>query len=112
MLARLKVETADATVEHLTMKRFLWIMRDWKIYISGFNYFFCVTTSYSIALALPSILASMGYTAVQAQLLSIGPYAAAFVASVTIAIIADHTQHRYRYCLIGITVAVIGYIIV
>lgn len=59
VLARLKVDTADTHMDHLSWKTFLWIMRDWKIYCSGFMYLTCVTTSYSIALFLPSILTDM-----------------------------------------------------
>lgn len=59
LLARIKVDTADTHMDHLTWKSFLWIMRDWKIYCSGLMYLTCVTTSYSIALFLPTILKNM-----------------------------------------------------
>ena len=59
LLARIKVDTADTHMDHLTWKTFLWIMSDWKIYCSGFMYLTCVTTSYSIALFLPTILKNM-----------------------------------------------------
>jgi hypothetical protein len=59
LLARIKVDTADTHVDHLSWKTFLWIMKDWKIYCSGFMYLTCVTTSYSIALFLPTILKNM-----------------------------------------------------
>jgi len=112
VLARLKTDTVDATAEHLTFTRFLWVMRDWKIYCGGFMYLFCVTTSYSIALFEPTLLSAMGYTNVQAQLLSIGPYALAFVATIICAILADRTRHRFPYCMLGICISIIGYIII
>jgi hypothetical protein len=59
ILARLKVDTADTQMNHLTWKVFFMIMKDWKIYVTGFMYLTCVTTSYSIALFLPTILTSM-----------------------------------------------------
>ena len=59
VLVRLKVDTADTHMDHLSWKTFFWIMSDWKIYCSGFMYLTCVTTSYSIALFLPSILTDM-----------------------------------------------------
>jgi len=62
LLARIKVDTADTHMDHLTWKTFLWIMKDWKIYCSGFMYLTCVTTSYSIALFLPTILKNMVHT--------------------------------------------------
>jgi hypothetical protein len=62
LLARIKVDTADTHVDRLTWKTFLWIMKDWKIYCSGFMYLCCVTTSYSIALFLPTILKSMVFS--------------------------------------------------
>ena len=59
LLARIKVDTVDTHMDHLTWGSFLWIMKDWKIYVSGFMYLTCVTTSYSIALFLPTILKNM-----------------------------------------------------
>lgn len=59
LLARLKVDNADTHMDHLTWKIFFKIMKDWKIYVTGFMYLTCVTTSYSIALFLPTILKSM-----------------------------------------------------
>jgi sugar phosphate permease len=59
LLARIKVDTANTNMDHLSWETFFWIMRDWKIYCSGFMYLTCVTTSYSIALFLPTILKSM-----------------------------------------------------
>jgi len=59
LLARIKVDTADTHMDHLTWKVFFKIMKDWKIYCSGFMYLTCVTTSYSVALFLPTILKSM-----------------------------------------------------
>jgi hypothetical protein len=59
LLARIKVDTADTHMDHLTWKVFFKIMKDWKIYCSGFMYLTCVTTSYSVALFLSTILKSM-----------------------------------------------------
>jgi len=112
VIARLRDDHQVASLDRLTMAKFLYIMRDWKIYCAGWMYLFCVTTSYSIALFLPTLLKNMGYTAIQAQLLSIGPYAAAFVATCICAYLSDHTQHRYSFCMLGAVVSVCGYIII
>jgi MFS family permease len=53
-----------------------------------------------------------GYTSVQAQLLSIGPYASAFTFTMIVAYLADHYHHRYSWCVLGTIVSMIGYIII
>lgn len=53
-----------------------------------------------------------GYTSVQAQLLSIGPYASAFAFTMIVAYLADHYHHRYGWCILGTIVSMIGYIII
>jgi MFS family permease len=49
---------------------------------------------------------------VQAQLLSIGPYASAFTFTVIVAYLADHYHHRFGWCILGTFISMVGYIII
>ena len=49
---------------------------------------------YAFSLFLPTIIADLGYAATTAQLLTVPPYAAAAVLTITVGYIADRTRQR------------------
>lgn len=49
---------------------------------------------YAFSLFLPTIIAELGYTSTKAQLLSVPPYVAAAIVTITIGWIADRTHQR------------------
>lgn len=59
----------------------------------------------------PSIIAALGYTAAQAQLLTIPPYALATMLTVLVAWLSEKYQRRCLFIIISALTAVIGYII-
>ena len=54
----------------------------------------CDAPLYAFSLFLPSIISSLGYTATTAQLLSVPPYAAAAILTISVGYIADRTRQR------------------
>jgi cyanate permease len=66
---------------------------------------------YTLSLFLPTIIAELGYTAAQAQLLTVPPYAVATILTVIVAILAEKTRRRSPFVLASSSVAIIGYII-
>jgi len=71
--------------------------------------FFGGNTLASLSYFVPTILRSMGYSAVRTQLMSVPPFAVTFVLSVAIAFLADRWRQRgYSLFLSGV-VAVVGY---
>ncbi|EMD35419.1 hypothetical protein CERSUDRAFT_116188 [Gelatoporia subvermispora B] len=66
--------------------------------------FFNGATLYGLAYFLPTIVASLGYTANRAQLMSVPPFAVSFVFSVISGVLADRYRHR------GLTIIVFGII--
>jgi len=72
----------------------------------------CVTValpSFSFALFVPSIIHSMGYSASQAQLLTVPPYALGFVTTIVATYWSDRLRHRTCFVLGAITTSMIGY---
>ncbi len=59
----------------------------------------------------PTIISSLGYTAANAQLLTIPPYAFAFIATVTVAILSERLDTRAPFIIGSALFGVIGYII-
>lgn len=59
----------------------------------------------------PSIIKELGYTAAEAQLLSVPPYAVAFVLTLTVAILSERTRRRAPFIMGSSALACIGYIL-
>lgn len=66
---------------------------------------------YTLSLFLPSIIRDLGYTAAQAQLLTIPPYAVAFVKTMALAVLAERLAVRAPIIMASSSFAIIGYIV-
>lgn len=76
-----------------------------------FIMFFCVgTTLYGISLFLPSLVRDFGYSRNTTQLLSAGPYGAAFFVTLLSAYLSDKYKTRGIPAAILMLIAAIGYI--
>lgn len=65
---------------------------------------------YAFSLFIPTIISGLGYASTEAQLLTVPPYAAAAIATVTIGFVADRTGKR-GYCNIGMgCLGIMGFI--
>ena len=74
--------------------------------------YFSVNVSYaSLPVYLPTILAKMGYSSINAQGLSAPPYFAAYLFANITTFIADRTQQRGLVLIITSLVGAIGYIV-
>ncbi|KZT51833.1 MFS general substrate transporter [Calocera cornea HHB12733] len=68
--------------------------KDWKIYLYGAIYFGVNTAASALGAFLPTIIAQLGFTAAQAQLLTVPPYAAGAAILIATNFISDHFQSR------------------
>ncbi len=66
---------------------------------------------YTLSLFLPTIIADLGYTAAQAQLLTVPPYAVATILTVIWAILSEKYRRRAPFIIAAAVIAIIGYII-
>lgn len=74
--------------------------------------YFSANVSYaSLPVYLPTILANMGYTTINAQGLSAPPYFVAFLFAIITTFIADRTQQRGLTLILTSLVGGIGYIV-
>ncbi|OJJ96774.1 hypothetical protein ASPACDRAFT_1873979 [Aspergillus aculeatus ATCC 16872] len=94
---------------HIGFRDVLDVFKDYKIFIGGFMYFGQVVSAYGYAYFAPSIIKTYGYGAIQTQLYSIPPWAAAFVFSMIIAILSDKFKHRFAFTLVPMLVTMAGY---
>ncbi|KAG8525277.1 uncharacterized protein KY384_008921 [Bacidia gigantensis] len=108
VIRRLK-EDKQSSAEHESFKmEYFWAsVKDWKTWLYAVIYMGCDGPLYAFSLFLPSIIQGLGYKSTRAQLLSVPPYAAAAVLTISIGYIADRTHQRglcnMGCALIGIT---------
>ena len=111
VLERLKKDSDAAHNEMFTWAGVYQALKDPKIYLYGLCYHTAGLPGYTINLFLPTIINDLGYSATQAQLLSIPPYVIAFVLTMFIAVLAERTKRRASFIIGGSAVGIIGYIL-
>ena len=109
-LERLSKDTDAARNEEFTWSGVRQALKDPKIYLYGLFYHTMSLPFYTLSFFLPTIINSLGYSAAQAQLLSIPPYAVGFVTTISVALLAEKTKRRAPFILICDAVAIVGYI--
>jgi MFS family permease len=103
---------SDATHD----ERFTWnnvakALRDPKSWLYGLSFHGMSLPLYTFSLFLPTIIKDLGYKAASAQLLTIPPYAFAFMTTIAVAIVSERTGQRALPLIGSALFAIIGYII-
>lgn len=99
-------QQASAHHEHFNMKFFWESVKDWKTYAFAFIYMGTDGALYAFSLFIPTIIKQLGhYSPTKANLLTVPPYAAAAVMTITVGWYADRTRRRG---LCNIVVSLIG----
>lgn len=80
-----------------------------QLWLSATAYFAILSGLYSFGLFLPTIIKGLGYTANEAQLWSVIPYAVAAVVTVIVAFLSDRLKLRGVVMLCVLPLAIIGY---
>lgn len=87
------------------------ILTDWKLLVGSMIYIGITVSGYATALFIPSIVASLGYSGIQAQIHSIPIWIVASIVTLGVSIATDRLKHRYGFIMFGVIFASIGYII-
>lgn len=87
-------QQSSAEHEEFKMEYFWSSLKDWKTYTGAVIYMGADGSLYAFSLFVPTIISELGYSSIRAQLLSVPPYAAAAVLTVTVGFIADRTRQR------------------
>ncbi|KAI0195498.1 major facilitator superfamily domain-containing protein [Astrocystis sublimbata] len=91
------------------VRRGIFSLQTW---LTASAYFGILSGLYSFGLFLPTIIKDLGYTANEAQLWSVIPYAVAAVATLCTAYLSDHFRVRGIIMLFTMPIAVIGYAVI
>ncbi len=84
---------------------------DYKIWLYGIGFHTMALPLYTLSLFLPTIIKDLGYTAAQAQLLTVPPYAVAFCLTILVAVASEKTNYRAPFIMGSSLFSIIGYIL-
>lgn len=108
--ARLEMDQGRSARERkITLNDVGRVFKDYKVLLGGFMYFGLIVPAYSYAYFAPGIIQSYGYDAIQTQLYSVPPWAAAFGYCMLTATLSDAARHRMGFALFSICVAIAGF---
>ncbi|THC93544.1 hypothetical protein EYZ11_006971 [Aspergillus tanneri] len=107
-------QQASAGYEQFKMAYFWSALKDWKTYTGAMIYMGADASLYAFSLFVPTIIKelvsrSRRYKSIKAQLLSVPPYAAAAVVTVTVGFIADRTRQRGIANILVSIVGIVGF---
>ncbi|OJZ88567.1 hypothetical protein ASPFODRAFT_129777 [Aspergillus luchuensis CBS 106.47] len=108
---RLKNDNDSTRDEQFTWSAVFDAFRDIKVWLYGLAFHTMSLPLYTLSLFMPTIISALGYTSAQAQLLTVPPYAVAFVLTITVAILSERTHRRAPFILGSTALACIGYIL-
>ena len=108
---RLSSNTDATRNEAFTWANVRKAISDPKVWLYGMGFHTMSLPLYTLSLFLPTIIKELGYTAGQAQLLTVPPYAIATILTVLTAVASERTHRRAPFIMAGSSLAIIGYII-
>lgn len=108
---RLAADSDSTENEGFTWSNVTAALSDPKVWLYSFGFHFMSLPLYTLSLFLPSIIENLGYSAAEAQLLTIPPYALATLLTVAVAWISEWVGRRAPFLMGSATVALIGYCI-
>ncbi|KAF2738263.1 MFS general substrate transporter [Polyplosphaeria fusca] len=111
LIARLSADSGDAVMNRLDKRAWKRILRDPKIYLGIFMYLGVVNTGYAGSFFVPTIIKELGFTSAAAQVRSIPIFIVATVTALVTAVLTDRLRHRFWFCIAGLCIASVGYII-
>jgi MFS family permease len=109
--ARLASNNDATRNEAFTWQNVRLALSDPKVWLYGLGFHTMSLPLYTLSLFLPTIIKELGYTAAQAQLLTVPPYAVAFVTTLSVAVASERFKIRAPFIMASASFAVIGYII-
>ncbi|KAJ5788439.1 hypothetical protein N7457_003429 [Penicillium paradoxum] len=107
---RLAVEGSKGSANAMSWKDAKETLTDWRLYAHYAVYFGISTPFSSLSLFTPAITAGLGYANLQAQLMTVPPYAVAYVVTVAAAWSADHFNSRGLHSAIFSFIGAMGFL--
>lgn len=109
MIEQNEGESAEAAGKHLS-KSMLWtVITDWQFYPLAVVQWSNTVPIYGLKFTLPQIVKNMGYSSSNAQLLSVPPYIAGAISSISFSMLSDKFRRRSYFLVVPQVLLVIAY---
>lgn len=109
--SRLSADSDATAAESFSWDAVSRALKDPKCWLYGLTFHTLSLPLYTLSLFLPTIIKDLGFTAANAQLLSVPPYALATVLTLAIAIISEKVHKRAPFIIGSSIIGIIGYAI-
>ncbi|KAJ5532218.1 hypothetical protein N7494_008770 [Penicillium frequentans] len=107
---RLQAEGSHGSASAMTWADAKAVLVDWRLYAHYAVYFGISTPFSSLSLFTPAITAGLGYSNLRAQLMTVPPYAVAYVVTVMVAWSADHFNSRGLHSALFAFIGAMGFL--
>ncbi|KAJ6161293.1 hypothetical protein N7470_004689 [Penicillium chermesinum] len=107
---RLEGEGSHGSAKAMSWAEARDVLVDWRLYAHYAIYFGISTPFSSLSLFTPAITAGLGYSNLRAQLMTVPPYAVAYVVTVAVAWSADYFNSRGLHSAIFSFVGAMGFL--
>jgi len=104
-------EDSKGLATHYDFQFVLQALKDYKTYVQVGIYIGLLVPGYAISLFMPTIIDELGFSAANAQLLSVPPFVAGCMFTVLVGIYSDKHKIRGLYVIGGAFVSLVGYIV-
>lgn len=84
-------------------------LMDWKIYLAVVMYWGNCIATYGFNFSAPTIIHQLGYSAANAQLLTVPPYLLGSCSTLLFAYLSDKYRRRWVFIVIPFSIALVGY---
>ncbi|KAF1961256.1 MFS general substrate transporter [Byssothecium circinans] len=108
-VARLEFDGSKGSAPSLNWETAKATLLDWRLWIHYIIYFGISAPFSSLSLFTPTITAGLGYSGLQAQLMTVPPYAVAYVVSIATAWSSDYFNARALHSAVLSTVGAVGF---
>ncbi|GAM83811.1 hypothetical protein ANO11243_018010 [Dothideomycetidae sp. 11243] len=107
---RLAVEGSHGHSPGLTWAEARAVLTDWRLYAHYAIYFGISAPFSSLSLFSPTIVAGLGYKSLEANLMTVPPYAVAYVVTLAVSYSADRTNSRSLHSAAFATIGAAGFL--
>ncbi|KAI0731136.1 MFS nicotinic acid transporter-like protein Tna1 [Earliella scabrosa] len=108
---RLRADSDATAAEPFSWDAVVRALKDPKCWLYGLTFHTLSLPLYTLSLFLPTIIKDLGYTAANAQLLSVPPYALATILTLAVSILSEKLHRRAPLIIGSSLVGIIGYAI-
>ncbi|KAL2832421.1 major facilitator superfamily domain-containing protein [Aspergillus cavernicola] len=107
---RLEVEGSKGGAKAMAWEDAKEVLVDWRLYAHYLVYFGISAPFSSLSLFTPAITSGLGYTSLRAQLMTVPPWAVAYVVTTAVAWSADHFNSRGLHSAIFSFIGAMGFL--